>query len=220
MWTSKTKMNQITLSRQKINDLRYHLNLEYYVLYVLAIYYHTGEITYEKYKGQIKSLRKGDLIRTKNTYHCTLNDRWYNHEPAKIVFNEVLNDLDRSFTQLTADQLIETLMLYSGQNYNFAVNVLYHEYIGVMLNYWSSNAREYQEFISDYALNIDYITIKPELEQGGYCWHCEREYSNIDVEKTRKEGNRILLEFFHTLKKGNLDKIPRYEGGDYNSMFW
>lgn len=218
---SQTKLNSVTIYRDKIHSIYYNMHEEYYILYVLAMYYHHGKMTEEKYKGQIKSLRAGNLQKFKGTYHCTLNDRWYDHEPAKTVFREVLEDLDKYCIYLTAEQLIESIMLYSGKNYNYAVNVLYEEYVKIMLEHWSNRASwSDDEFISMYKLNIDYMDIKPVMTHGHYCWECGRSSEEKDSTASFDKGEKELLEYFHTQKRGNLQKIPRYESGSNYMGRW
>ena len=99
-----SKLNSLTVHRDKLTKV-YNLEDEFFILYVLGMYYHHGKITEEKYKGQIKSLRQGKLQNFKHTYKCTLNDKWYGYESAESVFKEVLNDLDKKCSYLTGEQL-------------------------------------------------------------------------------------------------------------------
>lgn len=212
-------MKKLTIYRDKINNI-YNMHDEYYILYVLAMYYHHGKITEEKYKGQIRSLRAGNLQKSKGTYHCALNDRWYDHESAHSVFREVLDNLDKNYMYVTGDQLIETIMLYTGKNYNFAVNVLYEEYVKKMLEHWSNYTHwEDDEFGTTYKLNIN-VYIKPEMTIGCRCWECGRGSDEVDSSASFRKGEKELLDYFHTQKRGNLQKIPRYESGSNYTGRW
>ena len=203
-----SKLDTLTVSRDKLKRL-YGMEDDYFILYVLGMYYHHGKITYEKYKGQVKSLRQGNLQKFKGTYKCTLNNRWYDQEPAISVFKDVLLHLDKDCMYLTGEQLIESIMLYTGKNYNYAVNVLYEEYIKIMMINWAELVSwEDNEFIHDYDLNIHHISIKPVMG-GCRCWECGRGGDEVDTFQTIEKAEEQLLEYFHNQKHGNLEKIPR-----------
>ena len=178
-----SKLNSLTVHRDNLTKL-YNLKDEFFILYVLGMYYHHGKITEEKYKGQIKSLRQGNLQKFKHSYKCTLNDKWYGHESAE------------------------------GKNYNFAINVLYENYVKPMLKRWAEYVSwEDDEFIESFNLNIDYMTIRPVMTTGCRCWECGRGGDEVDVTQTVRQAEKELLEYFHNQKHGNLSKIPRYESG-------
>lgn len=60
---------------------QYHkLDMKYVILLVLSCLHHEKKISDAKLKGQFQALRKGTLQRKKNTYHCTINNSWYNDE--------------------------------------------------------------------------------------------------------------------------------------------
>lgn len=200
----------ITVNREIIGNLNWDMQDDYFILYVLAIYYHNGLISEAKYKGQLKSLRDGNLQKFKGTYHCELNDRWYEHESARSVFEQVLDDINYEY--ITADKLIATIMLYLNKNYNFAVNIFFDQYLRPMIDrwakgYWSSNNFSYAN-----SLNLD-LDIERVRESGYCCWECGHTSSDtVNIHRTVDIAEKEVLEWLHTQKKGNLKKIPKYDG--------
>lgn len=213
MITKTETMDDLILTKHKVLQT-YNISDDYFILYTLSLYYKLGLITEEKFKGQIKALRAGTLSKTKNTHHCDINDRWYWHESARTIFTELLDDKKNiSYDHfLTGEELIKTLMLFTGSNYNFCVTLILDEYIIHMFDRWITLASAYDsdsEFSKYYNLNVDlYIALITDRTE---CYHCGGSQSNTDYSATTHKGYKKLSEWFHNQKRGRLDKIPRYE---------
>lgn len=183
----------------------YYLEEEIMVLVVLTGLYEQNIITLDKLKGQLSSLRKGDLLKHKRTYHCDINNKWYSHEPAKEVFK----DLSKDITSVNYIKLLEVLQLYTTKNYNYCINLIINSIIKPTLNRFSQSSYSYDYFSQLFSTNL---TDFPKIKIEGYrseCYECGSSHFVADERATRNKINTIV-EFFHLYKKGNLTKIPKY----------
>lgn len=201
-------LDRMLIPRSSLNH--YNTKMVFYTLYVVSLYNYLGKITKEKYSGQMRALRNGTLSQAKNTYKCDLNGKWYNDESPKEVWMDVLDGLDKN-QSIPAEALIQTIMLYTNKNYNFAINVLYHEYIKPMINTWYPNYRT-DDFIDKFRLGIKIGDVGAIYDNSGWCECCGSRSDTVSVEKSRDNASEKMLDYLHTQKKGNLEKIPRYDG--------
>jgi hypothetical protein len=176
-----------------------YINLKYLIIAVLACLHKEGKISDEKLKGQFSSLRKGKLITKKNVYHSTINNRWYNDEEMYEIFKDYLY-LIKGY--ISIEDLIKYIAIYENKNYNYAVNIFGSEYLYRILNYWNPeyHNNSFSDFIGFYIPNV---TFKNERYS---CYECGRTHYNYDNNET--ENIRIISEWLHQMKKGNLKKIP------------
>lgn len=181
-----------------------YLEGEAMALIVLASLYESNVITREKLKGQLSSLRKGNLLKRKGTYHCEINDRWYSYEPASNVFK----DLSERTGSVSYDGLIEVLQLYTGKNYNYCVDYVVGNIIKPTLNRFANSYVSYSYLSELFCTNIEGF---PRIEHSGYqseCNCCGGSNFEVDYRGTLMQISKII-DFFHRYKKGNLVKIPR-----------
>lgn len=179
----------------KIND-------EYKTLIVLTGLYENNIISKEKLKGQLKSLREKALTKFKKTYHCTINNQWYNDEP----FSNVLKDLYES--EISFIKLIEVLQLYTNKNYNYCINLIVENILSPLLRYFSDHT-SYRYFDDIFKTTLSDF---PDIEsEGTYskCYCCGNNRFERSEELTFNLGLEKIKDFFHYYKKGNLTKIPR-----------
>lgn len=201
-----SKLNKVFTKNDKIINISWgksihHLGIEMQILLVLTSAYVNKTITLEKLKGQLSSLRKGTLQKFKQTYHCGINNRWYNDESASEVFKDIGCNNEISY-----DDLIEVLQLYTGKNYNYCINMIIDSIIRPLLNYFSNSYYNY--FNQIFSTNLSEF---PELKQKGYethCYECGHRHFESDSKRTREQITEIT-DFFHNYKKGNLTKIPK-----------
>ena len=197
-------MNQLSF---KTEVLRYFDDLEAKALFLIAIAYHNRELSRESYFGQLKSLRKGLLLKEKKSYHCKLDGRWYNDQSISSILSEIA---DYSFDHLTlnGEELLTTIQDYSNKNYNYCINLLYSKYIKEILNKFPfySNVGE-NLIIRGFDFPLDII-----VEGTKYnCDCCGREGKEINKCLTIENAETEMMEYLQSLKKGNQDKIPKLE---------
>ncbi len=201
-----TKSNKIFSGAAYIEiNSRYYLgriDVEMFILIILAGLYQNKTITIEKLKGQLSSLRKGDLLKLKKTYHCTINDRWYSEENASYIFNDLIN-----FNNVSYVKLIEVLQLYTNKNYNYCIDLVVGRIIEPYLNHFTDSQYDY---LSDvFKTNLSDF---PTIQEKGYrseCDCCGHSTFERDYRQTKEEGLKQITDFFHQFKRGNLSKIPK-----------
>ena len=181
----------------------YPLEHEIIAIIILAGLYENGTITREKLMGQLQSLRKGELLKFRKTYHCTINNRWYSDEPFTEIFKDLL-----AFKRVSYVKLIEVLQLYNNKNYNYCINVIVNQIIQPLLNYFASQYHSYDYFSQIFITDLKDF---PKIEQKGYrseCWECGNTHFSSDIRRTKEKGTEQIISFFHNYKKGNLTKNP------------
>src|SRR5688572_7937907 len=98
------------------------------LILVLSALHYEKIITDEKYKGQISALRKGTLQQKKGTFKSTINGKWYDHESPVEIFSDYLKLL-RGDGKIPFEKLMETLMLFNGNGWNYSINVFQTEFL-------------------------------------------------------------------------------------------
>ena len=182
----------------------WYLEDEMFLLLVLSELYNKNIITFDKLKGQLKSLKKGDLQKHKNTYHCTINNKWYHDETSKEVFKDLFETYRLNIESVPT--LIKVVQLYTNANYNYCINFIVSNIFNRLLNAFSNSQGivSFERFID--VLIDDF----PTIEIKGYkstCYECGAEHLEINHRETIAQIDDINI-FFHQYKKGNLTKIP------------
>lgn len=183
----------------------WYLEDEIFLLLVLSELYNKNIISLDKLKGQLKSLKKGDLQQYKRTYHCTINDKWYNDETAREIFKDLFETYKLNY--ISVKTLVEVTQLYLNKNYNYSIDFIVSNIFKPFLNSFSNSQGEasFENYIN---VQIDDF---PEIKIKGYkseCYECGNEHFNADHRQTIAQIDNII-DFFHQYKKGNLTKIPK-----------
>lgn len=178
-------------------------NVTYFILLVLATLHYEKKITDAKLKGQFQALKKGTLQKKKGTYHCTLNDHWYNDETAYYVFTEVCEDM--YLKEIPFKKFLEYIQLFEGANYNYALNVFGSEYLYPIFNSWNPewHVRDFYNY-ADFAIPGVVVS-----DYSHYCYECGSKHT--DISKNETENLKTINQWLHNQKKGNLSKIPLHK---------
>lgn len=178
----------------------YNLDTKEIILLILATLHFNKRISDAKYKGQMASLRTGELLRRKKTHHSSINDRWYDHETPKEVYTDIYHFFPKE--SIPFENLINAISLLTGKNYNFCINYFLDYYITPLFNAWNP---EYHEI--DFAVYADITDIYlPGSKSTHDCYNCGTSHTKYD--KNEKMIKEKLEQFFHSKKKGNLSKVP------------
>jgi len=181
--------------------LKYRIEEETVALIVLTGLYENGEISYDKLKGQIQSLRKGALTKYKRTYHCTINDKWYNDESFMTVFEDLFK-----YKSISYIKFIEVIQLFNGKNYNYAINYIVKNVFEPLLKHFSNSGYDY--LLSLINTNIyDFPNIKQRGSESR-CYECGHTHFENDYRRTYEQIDDII-NYFHNFKNGTLTKIPK-----------
>jgi hypothetical protein len=211
------KLSNIHINPQEIKHrLWYDIDNKYAILFVLICLYYTHKISKEKFMGQIRALRAGHLSRVKGTHHCTINNKWYDHESPTEPYKDCLNELCN--IPINVEQIIQGLMIFENKGYNYAINSFLNNYIGPFIRNWYPSWGE--EKLSN-RLGIAYLPF--ETTPKGYsseCDSCGSTHYEIDRRATVDKLEKAFTEFFHSQKKGNLKKIPSTVISIGDSWMW
>lgn len=183
----------------------WYLEDEIVILLILSGLYERNIITLDKLKGQLKSLKEGKLQQYKKTYHCTINDKWYNNEPAIEIFKELYTNY--KIEHISIIKLIEVIQLYLNKNYNYCIDFIVSNIFPRILNSFSNSQGEvsFSNFIDIQIEDFPSIKIKGYKSE---CYECRNEHFISNHRETISQIDDII-EFFHQYKKGNLLKIPK-----------
>lgn len=179
------------------------INIKYLILLVLAGLHYHKKITDEKLKGQFKALREGTLQRNKNTYHCEITDNWYNNEPVLEIFQDCIDE--KGLTAIPFNDFIKYISRFENKNYNYALNVFGSEYIMPLFNFWNPEYTD-SEFTNYIDFYIPGITVAKESR---YCYECGASHNSYS--KNERNNTKVIIDWLHNQKKGNLSKIPKYD---------
>lgn len=184
---------------------------KYMILLVLAVLHKEGKITDAKLKGQLQALRKGTLQKNRRLYHCELNDSWYNdNEPVLRIFTEVASD--KCVNSISYQDLLVYINQLEQKGHNHALNVLGSEYIYPIFNSWSP---KYKSSFHD-CLGFMIPGVEAKISKST-CYECGHEHSTVDKNKTK--NLKIMNDWIHQQKKGNLSKIPYHDMYDSNLLY-
>lgn len=183
----------------------WYLEDEIVILLILSGLYERNIITLDKLKGQLKSLKEGKLQQYKNTYHCTINDKWYNYEPAIEIFKDLFEEYKLNYINVI--KLIEVIQLYLNKNYNYSIDFVVSNIFPTFLNSFSNSQGEvsFNNYIDVQIEDFPSIKIKGYRSE---CYECGNEHFTPNHRETISQIDDII-KFFHQYKKRNLLKIPK-----------
>lgn len=177
----------------------YIIDIKFRILLVLAALHYHKHISDAKLKGQFSSLRKGDLQKFKRTYHCDITDRWYNEDKIDEVFSDCI--LFKGLKTIPFKEFIKYISLFENKGYNHAINVFGTEYIYPIFNQWNPEYNDSFEKFAEFSI--------PNVSSSENCYTCyECGHSHSEYSKNCDENIKIIDNWLHNMKKGDLKKIP------------
>lgn len=189
-----------------------------YALLVYAFLHKTGVITDEKLKGALSTIRTGKFFRRLRTYHCQIQNRWYDSESTDSLLTDLVDYFDLKYKIMTVDELVEYVRLLHNKNYNWCINYIYEQYYKKPLQ----DVTDYNYYrYNNVLVHIDqYLKIEEHSrESSGYddccccCGCCSNSYYYDDYKRRyyREEAVRItkqLVQMFNNKKKGRWNLAP------------
>ena len=200
------KLSQLTINTETFASFSKHRILdEYFILFALSVLKKTGKISEAKFKGQIMALRNKTLLTKKNTYHCTINNRWYDREPVIVPFVDCLEEF--YVVNITIEDLVKDIQYYHNSNYNFAINTFVTCYLYICLDQFYPYSK-HQLFTNYCGIDLPFTFIA--VFDSSYCDCCGHgsDSNEFNIRETRNKFKALANPYFHSQKKGNLSKIP------------
>ena len=161
--------------------MRYRLEEETLLFLIIISLHYNKIITDDKLKGMFKGLRDKSLNKFRNTYHCTINNRWYNDESMLSILSEVHDELCPR-TDLELDVVLSYLNKYLSRNKNFCIDWVYFSILHLLIN--SNNDYIFKFLRSEFGINMssEFMTFTEAKEHGyldgSYCCEdCDGDYN-------------------------------------------
>jgi len=164
------KINRILLSDT------WFLNRNETLFLTIVLLHYNGLINDESLKGLFRNLRNKTLDRRVNTYHCKINDQWYNDETMFNILSEVLNDSYITKPEIDITEFIKYVQQYLSKNKNYCLDYIYYQFVKPYINnYGNSNILKY---ILSFKINMDVNSIDYEPTGCYCCEDCDGLYSD------------------------------------------
>lgn len=176
------------------NERQYWLSEEMVTfLIIINLHYHE-KINMDRKVALLSSLKKGTLLRKVNTYHCKINDKWYNDEKMYDILNHVYDSMCPK-TEMPLDVFLKYANGYLNMNKNYCIDWLYFEMIQPMIDknefeglHWALRS-----------FNVDGIddALKLSNDANSRDYHCDycgcggHEYDHIRDYKNSNQKKRV-----------------------------
>ncbi len=166
-----------TSSRYYYNT--YNIAAEVTAFLVIVHLHIQKKINDARLKAMLRSLREGTLLRRINTYHCPINDQWYNDEAMLTILLEVYNDHTMPKHSIPLDVFLKYLNLYLGKNKNFCIDWVYFSLVKPLIDGLGSHgyAEKLRSFglqgIDEAILSYEEADRRYDLSSGYCCSDCD-----------------------------------------------
>jgi hypothetical protein len=189
------------------------------VVFLIITHLHLqNKINDKKMQALFLSLKKGTLIRKVNTYHCKINNKWYNDEGMFGILCEVYNEVCIR-KDLDIEIVLKYLNKFLNANRNYCINYIYTEFILPLFNDLSSkkNVSLLKSFeVKNF--NVNYVSYEEASMYGdlsfGYCCSdcdgCLGEYK-----RNRYEYNYNNPSNIKQMKQYFIDELNSFKTKDY-----
>lgn len=205
------------------------------VLFLIITHLHLqNKINDAKMKAMFSSLKKGTLQRKVNTYHCKINDKWYNDEGMFGILCEAYNEVC-----VRKDLDIETVLTYLNKflnaNRNYCINYIYIEFIVPLFsNLGDEKSVKLLKTFELKNFNVNYVSYE-EADRNGYlssgyccsdCDGCLGEYKRsrynyrYNQPSNIKEMKQYFIDYLNSLKTKDYKKSPYQLDVNTTSPWW
>jgi hypothetical protein len=175
------------------------------LLLIISFLYHSEKINRARFLALSKQIKENKMDRRVNTFHCTINDKWYTDERTLNIYLDVFYNPNAD-TMVSAvkgkilwhdvdfKDILPILMLHTGKNKNFTIDWLFYEFIQPILekyeqsgHYFSVNEWGIQQslqMMQTFGIDFTKSNMKPfhQWKDGnvsGYCCEdCDGEYES------------------------------------------
>jgi hypothetical protein len=227
-----------TSSGQHIySDMMYYSKIDHKLtLFLIITHLHLqNKINDAKMKSMFKSLKAGTLIRKINTYHCKINNRWYNDESMFNVLCHVYEDICIR-KDLDIEVVLKYLNKFLNANRNYCINYIYLEFILPLFgNLEDTNNVKLLKTFELKSFNVNYVSYEEADMRGdlsfGYCCSdcsgCLGEYKRNQYQyrynkpSNIKQMKQYFINELNSLKTKNYKKSPYQLSSETESnCFW
>lgn len=195
------------------------------VVFLIIVYLNLNKkINDKKMNAMFKGLREDTLLRKVNTYHCKINDKWYNDEHMYTILLDVYNgDYTLSKLPIPVETILKYINLYLNKPKNYCIDHLYHSFIQPFIDNIQSEQnikllRTFAVYDKDYILTTyEDLDRRYDLGSGYCCEDCDGCYSEFKRSRfnflygkeQREKAIKLFTEYLDTLRTEGYLKNPR-----------
>jgi hypothetical protein len=196
------------------------LESENVVLLVIINLHLDNKITDKKMFALFKQYNQKTLLNAKTTYHCNINDEWYNDESMYEVYLDCYHKLCQK-RDLELDVILKYLNLLLNKNKNYCIDAYYTKFIEPLIDNLSRDIFGYKrynvEILSNLGANFENYMTYDEFQDtwqatSGYCCSdcdgCLSQYKQYQYEQYlgydfKQKIQTQIINYLNTFKKIN-----------------
>ena len=107
------------------------------LLLIILFLYHNKIINRDRFLALSKQIKENKMDRRVNTFHCTINDKWYTDESILTIYLDVFYKLAPN-ADIDFKDALPHLMLHTGKGKNYTIDWFFYEYIEPLINSYTS----------------------------------------------------------------------------------
>ncbi len=184
----------------------YNIEREHRAFLIICFMEKKGMINKERRKSMFHSLREDRLLRFINTYHCKINDKWYNSESMIDILMDVIGKSSEKSANLSLDEVLAYANLFLNKNRNYCIDWLYESIIKPCVQSARYEYKGAENILAEFGLKIHekYIPYR-DFEPHGYCCEdCDVEYGEYKASQYRAEIGCTIAEAYDVVIKEHL----------------
>tara|TARA_R110000822_G_scaffold128195_28_gene263966 strand:- start:3632 stop:4255 length:624 start_codon:yes stop_codon:yes gene_type:complete len=131
-FTKKILTSDLGWEHYHDNDTRFFL--------VFCFLHKAGLINHARLKGNLANLNAKKIFRALKTYHCTIQDKWYNDESYLTVLEDLTQLIPNNCT-ISFDEMMGYLLLRENKKRNYLLDCIYYEILEPLCNIHSVHDR-------------------------------------------------------------------------------
>jgi hypothetical protein len=112
------------------------------LLLIILFLYHNGKINKARFLALSKQIKENKMDRRVNTFHCTINDKWYNDESILNIYLDVFYSY-KQIGDIEFNDALPILQLHTGKNKNYTIDWFFYEFIEPIIEHYESSAHYY-----------------------------------------------------------------------------
>ena len=178
------KSTNINISTALISTERYGgaLDKKDNIFLVIIFLHYNNVINRKKLISMFRQLREDKLLRKVNTYHCKINNKWYDNEGMYTILVEAWEDSVKTKSIMDFETFIGYINLLLNKNRNYCIDYINNQFIQPYINrYKGGSEYEYKSKIAFESMlgnisSVNFVTYDNYLVDGYCCEDCDGDY--------------------------------------------
>jgi hypothetical protein len=129
---------------------------------IILFLYHGEKINKARFLALSKQIKENKMDRRVNTFHCTINDKWYNDESMLNIYLDVFGSHQEfdagkgrftkvSWLDIDFKDALPILQLHTGKNKNYTIDWFFYEYIQPLIERYEASGHYFS--VSEWAIS-------------------------------------------------------------------